>query len=609
MVFLCFLLAISLGVSHTLGAPIRRVATPEPDATTAWMTQCQKSGGGKLASSICPSDSYTHTGQYCVELSIDGLLALQANADPCNAQNVADRMVDLSKTLNNDVEMVRLAQIFVQQPHESSDRRSVLYCQTAPKNSELRGLYPCQYDSNNLRTFTNGAALGAAGTRPFGSTAFVNPSGSCPAHLTGPIPSGKLLVSITNDPGVNRLKSLSSFNSQSAGVSRKMEKYPTNNRFSSWFAPSRMTSNMINHNPYSSTRTASRYPWKFSLVQKRDLDRRGDDETEEHSEDAPPSPPLVDSSPPAPSSSAPAPPPSSGPTPSTSIPGPVPPGMYPGYMSYNPAFMGHPSYPGYPEVMNPEMNPYNSHGYNPTYYGNPTFGSNPALQGAIPPPVPPGMNPLSGTQNPGLTPPPIIGQQPPVPGPQPPIVPRPYPGMAMTPPGTVPGPKPATEQYPSTIHSNFHNLNPETNTEDLAMMGQPNPNMPSFVPGIMHQAQFPPPTDSSSILRVVTSALGTASNALSTAASSLSSVVYAVGNLTHHMLPSPNPAVNNPLSPSRTPVPNHQQCVAQYRSRRGDTCESLARQFNLQPNEVLAANNYLDCNNICMFSFSCPDHY
>ena len=43
--------------------------------------------------------------------------------------------------------------------------------------------------------------MGQSGTIPFGMSAPVSPAGSCPANLSGPIPDGSQLVSITQNPG------------------------------------------------------------------------------------------------------------------------------------------------------------------------------------------------------------------------------------------------------------------------------------------------------------------------------------------------------------------------------------------------------------------------
>ncbi|KAF8183656.1 hypothetical protein BJ912DRAFT_976040 [Pholiota molesta] len=54
-------------------------------------------------------------------------------------------MINLAKQFNNDPEMIRLAQIFVQQPRNSPDQAQIPYCQVAPKNPELNGLFHCQF--------------------------------------------------------------------------------------------------------------------------------------------------------------------------------------------------------------------------------------------------------------------------------------------------------------------------------------------------------------------------------------------------------------------------------------------------------------------------------
>ena len=80
--------------------------------------------------------------------------------------------------------------------------QAVPYCQTAPKNAELNGLFQCQFSSADEQTFVGGIAVGSPGTIPFGLNAPVNPPGSCPANPTGPVPDGQQLVDITQDPGV-----------------------------------------------------------------------------------------------------------------------------------------------------------------------------------------------------------------------------------------------------------------------------------------------------------------------------------------------------------------------------------------------------------------------
>lgn len=76
------------------------------------------------------------------------------------------------------------------------------YCQQAPKNPELNGLFQCQFQGADPKTFVGGIAVGQPGTIPFGKTAPLSPAGSCPANPGGPIAAGSQLVSITQNPGV-----------------------------------------------------------------------------------------------------------------------------------------------------------------------------------------------------------------------------------------------------------------------------------------------------------------------------------------------------------------------------------------------------------------------
>ena len=86
----------------------------------------------------------------------------------------------------------------LQQPNSLS----VPYCQKAPQNSELNGLFQCQFQGDNPTIFTGNVKVGAAGTIPFGQTAILNPPGSCPANPTGPIADGTQLVDQVSSPGV-----------------------------------------------------------------------------------------------------------------------------------------------------------------------------------------------------------------------------------------------------------------------------------------------------------------------------------------------------------------------------------------------------------------------
>jgi hypothetical protein len=79
---------------------------------------------------------------------------------------------------------------------------SVQYCQKAPRNPELNGLFQCQFQSTDPVKFTGGAKVPDPGTFPFGQTAILNPPGSCPAHPSGPIPDGTQLVDQVSSPGL-----------------------------------------------------------------------------------------------------------------------------------------------------------------------------------------------------------------------------------------------------------------------------------------------------------------------------------------------------------------------------------------------------------------------
>jgi hypothetical protein len=82
----------------------------------------------------------------------------------------------------------------------------VLYCETAPRNSELNGLFQCQFQGVNDNVFTGQVPLEQSqtgdGTIPFALSSPVSPPGSCPANPGGKIPDGEQLNTIVSDPGV-----------------------------------------------------------------------------------------------------------------------------------------------------------------------------------------------------------------------------------------------------------------------------------------------------------------------------------------------------------------------------------------------------------------------
>jgi hypothetical protein len=86
-------------------------------------------------------------------------------------------MINLAHNLGSPADMITSTQIYVQQPRDSNDDFSVLYCETEPANAELQGLYQCQFESSDPHTFTGGLPLGGPGTMPFAFTSPLVPAG------------------------------------------------------------------------------------------------------------------------------------------------------------------------------------------------------------------------------------------------------------------------------------------------------------------------------------------------------------------------------------------------------------------------------------------------
>jgi hypothetical protein len=178
---------VALVASSVTGAPLtKRIAQVISDSTQKWEAACRAAGGGLQ----------------CNPLSVTAFTTLLAAAGPCDQQNAGDSMIDLARQLKNDPTMIKLTQIFVQQPRNTPSSLSVPYCQQAPKNPELNGLFQCQFQGANPTTFVGNVAVGGPGTIPFGQSTALKPPGSCPAHPSGPIADGTQLVDITQDPGV-----------------------------------------------------------------------------------------------------------------------------------------------------------------------------------------------------------------------------------------------------------------------------------------------------------------------------------------------------------------------------------------------------------------------
>ncbi|EIW58815.1 uncharacterized protein TRAVEDRAFT_149253 [Trametes versicolor FP-101664 SS1] len=188
-------LVLALSAIAVSAVPLeKRIAQTISASTQKWVAACNAAGGA----------------DQCSNISVTAFSTLLAAAGPCDQQNSADAMITLAKTLNNDPDMIKFAQIFAQQPRNTPTSESVQYCQQAPKNAELNGLFQCQFQGAKATTFVGGVAVGAAGTIPFGQTTPLSPAGSCPANPTGPIPDGQQLSDITQDPGLANVKGGSS---------------------------------------------------------------------------------------------------------------------------------------------------------------------------------------------------------------------------------------------------------------------------------------------------------------------------------------------------------------------------------------------------------------
>lgn len=184
-----YTLFLALAAVSVNAAPVqlnKRIAQVIADSTAKWETACVNAGGS--------TD--------CNPLSITAFTTLLAAAGDCDQQDAADQMIDLAKKLNNDPTMIKFTQIFVQQPRNTPNSVAVPYCEKAPRNAELNGLFQCQFQSANQNTFVGGKSLGDAGTIPFGLNAPLNPLGSCKAHPAGPIADGTQLTDTIDDPGL-----------------------------------------------------------------------------------------------------------------------------------------------------------------------------------------------------------------------------------------------------------------------------------------------------------------------------------------------------------------------------------------------------------------------
>ncbi|QRV82908.1 hypothetical protein RhiJN_10924 [Ceratobasidium sp. AG-Ba] len=161
----------------------KRIAQTTIDAVKPWEAACNAAGG-----------------KNCNDIAVTAAGTLLAAPPPCAQQDSADAMITLAKSLDNDPDMIRLAQIFRQQPRNAPDSLASLYCQTKPKNAELDGLFQCQFAGVKQDTFTGNVKAGTAGTVPLGLKS-LDPAGSCPANPNGPVTDGAQLNTLVQSPG------------------------------------------------------------------------------------------------------------------------------------------------------------------------------------------------------------------------------------------------------------------------------------------------------------------------------------------------------------------------------------------------------------------------
>jgi len=181
---LAFVAAVLVSVQAS-PSPQKRIAQVIDQSLVKWQSACLSATKGSLD---------------CNRLAVGAFETLLAGAGTCAQQNAADGLISFAKQQENSAEMIRLAQIFCQQPRNSPNSVSIPYCQQPPSNPELKGLFQCQFIGNNPNVFVGNVKLGAPGTIPLGRTSPPSPLGSCPAHPEGGIEDGIQLSSITTTP-------------------------------------------------------------------------------------------------------------------------------------------------------------------------------------------------------------------------------------------------------------------------------------------------------------------------------------------------------------------------------------------------------------------------
>lgn len=118
------LILLGLAASSVQGAPLlkKRIAQSITAATAKWEQACVCFSA--ISNLICGKLTIFYQiaaggAQQCNPISVAAFSTLLAAPGACEQQNSADKMIDLAKTLGNDAEMIRLTQIFAQQPRNT----------------------------------------------------------------------------------------------------------------------------------------------------------------------------------------------------------------------------------------------------------------------------------------------------------------------------------------------------------------------------------------------------------------------------------------------------------------------------------------------------------
>jgi len=156
---------------------LKRIAqTDLGQVAQSWQDLCKQSGGPR--GNDANSDP-------CVKLAgVDGINSLLANADACAQQDNADAMVDFAKQagIKNKQALIDNAVAYRKHPRNALNINGVvpstLFCEKAPRNTELQGVVNAQLQGVDPGLFgspkTGVVAFGAPGTCPFGQKADVS---------------------------------------------------------------------------------------------------------------------------------------------------------------------------------------------------------------------------------------------------------------------------------------------------------------------------------------------------------------------------------------------------------------------------------------------------